>query len=1599
MKTVDIEQKNESKVIIKIPLESGGFWQKEYYQNDLIETVVKDFKEENNVDIPEDYFIDWNFKNKPLKMSDKIKTLINQEIPTLCINQEIKKKPLKISNEEIIQDVVGKPFNDPFEVFLFAKEDKSLKIQTYDPTTVKNLFLNNYSPSSAYCNGNNHLFISGGEKKNGEIIDNFWEIDLKDQNIAEPVKIPPKKNHSMIFIPNNYVFVVGGNDKKTFYFNTQNAEICEWADLNILRTEPALQRISNNLYCLDNINKGNNDIFSLEKTDLNSNKPEWILLTPKFNFPIMNEQKLSQKFFGVSKDDEDNIIFLGGNMDNYNNNDETFNYKYNTNLNTVELSKVPYRRYNFKEKTFLTYKKNIDYILPDFNKQHPEVVFFVKKNNKIEAIDYEPKMNPQLKSLKPPMTDFKYDFNMPMVAIPDQATDFNFDQQNQVNTEKQNIFNTSIKINNNEPSFQDHNFKNIESSEIKPNFITNNKMDLPTNFKEPEIQPMKEDVKLSLEINNDMLRNKGKINLRNKDDIDNINANLNDAQFNKVTNPEFPVEPYNTNIISDKNGIPDSNLQLKVNIPQNEINLQQNSAQFGRAEPNLVSGSQLNNNKNNNFFSNTKLNDIITSEYKINNNVDGVDLNVPKLNLEGNKKGNRNIDMSISGVILGSEIPNNNKINNKIDFTKNINITGTIQGIKTKKSKTKNEIYLSGDIPGVKQNGAKTLVPNPNININSNAKENLNGPKINYNNNGINKNIGEINMNGPSINVESPNINLKSPNYNISGNIPSANIKKTNIDIPSTNINYNNKKIPNFNLSGNIPGKVSKSKNQFNYNINTEIPNVKRENPKIDLNTRNLEINAQKSYIPNYNISGNIQGTKVNTSNNNISLKNANKKKDFNLTGIIPGKKQNKDIDTNLNIQKKNPDYNLYGNIPGKGTNNKINISSSNISINEQKKNVLLTGVIPGTKIKAQKVDIPEAKINLKGPKVNVPNLNLSENIPEINSNIQKESVKANSNINLKEESQINIPNHNLTGAIPEVKINEPKIDLNANNLNYHLNGPKIQANNNDNIENNTQLKMHLTNPKVNSIPPEIKGTNLNIKGNLNESEIKIPKIEIPNDSINLNLNNLDKGTISKVDINNPNINIDKPNLNITNSIPEYNLTGVIKGSKIEKNSNKNNKNINLTGTILGKKIPVQDPINLRNPNIKHDQNIQLSSSQNVQKDISIKGSIQNVNTNPKFTQDINVPLVKLQPGNIDTNPLNVEFGQGGTNLQNKIKENALDYNMSGNIPGVKVTKLNQPKYKDFFIEGLIPPSKNKENLKSYNYKINSPDVQLSTYTNNNINGEIILNKSFHGNINDPYNLDINNNEIKASRRLINMQPPSQIHLNNNNNNNNINLNKSNNVNLNVSNLQILPEKSINLSNSQNIIQKSNNEYYPPRNDINPEIKYNYDINNHYINSNLKKSNFDYKIENNLNNKPIIQTNISNEQYAINGDDIHIQMPKIDINYNNNINEMPTKDNRIQNNHKLNDLRFRTIDEEKQKINNINFGEENEYSRVQSGINRGNSKKKNNELPPVGIKSNSFKSSKIEVAGNLNRENIDINNIKSTNVGVNGMKIGDRIIE
>ena len=229
----------------------------------------------------------------------------------------------------------------------------------------------------------------------------------------------------MISISDNYIFIVGGNDKKTFYFDDNDSKAYNWADLNKERIEPALIRISNILYCFDKLNNENNERLTFEKTDLIKEKHEWILIKPKIDLFIKN-QKLTQKYFCVASKNNNEIIFLGGNMENKENINVN-NFKYIIDKNIIEYSDIhiPYKNYKFKEKTFLIYNKNAESILPDLDRQNPEVIFYIKNKNKIENVIF--KLNTNI------LSSLNSKFDIPTIKSPDSFPDSIMSDNSKVN--------------------------------------------------------------------------------------------------------------------------------------------------------------------------------------------------------------------------------------------------------------------------------------------------------------------------------------------------------------------------------------------------------------------------------------------------------------------------------------------------------------------------------------------------------------------------------------------------------------------------------------------------------------------------------------------------------------------------------------------------------------------------------------------------------------------------------------------------------------------------------------------------------------------------------------------------------------------------------------------------------------------------------------------------------------------------------------------------------------------------------------------------------------------------------------------------------------
>ena len=416
------EQSNnpDSKLItVIIPLISGGCWEKHYNIETTLSQIALDFRRDNNMNsIQKNHYIEYSYKNNLLDMdSTPLKSLIDGEATTIHIAQEIKSIPgtEKLEKDEIIE-IVGKPFYDPFQIFTFEIKQKIIKTRNYNPIKVREKKLDKFGITSTYCNGNNHLFISGGmDQITNEIIGLFWDIDLKRNSDLSPIKMYPKKNHSMIYISKK-VYIVGGDDVNTMYYYEDNKEIIRWANLNYRRFEPSLIKHDNYLFCFDTSKKYINNfdhLFNFEKIDLYSPSAEWELIKPNISPNIVN-CLFRQQFFGVVKDFRDNIIFVGGIYDNDNkenvNNEEVMNLQYNITKNIVEKSDVKYDDITFTEKTFFPIDDKTSFIVPNFNKRSPKIVYFYKDTNLLETKIYHPNSHLKKKLNKIKTTQLKPNF-------------------------------------------------------------------------------------------------------------------------------------------------------------------------------------------------------------------------------------------------------------------------------------------------------------------------------------------------------------------------------------------------------------------------------------------------------------------------------------------------------------------------------------------------------------------------------------------------------------------------------------------------------------------------------------------------------------------------------------------------------------------------------------------------------------------------------------------------------------------------------------------------------------------------------------------------------------------------------------------------------------------------------------------------------------------------------------------------------------------------------------------------------------------------------------------------------------------------------------
>ena len=298
----------------------------------------------------------------------------------IYVKKENKFSKLSNDMEEFIINntyLIGRPILNEYKYYLYNKNSKRLEIISYPREQRINLKIKNYLGVSSYCNALNNLYIYEG---NNDLSfsreqNNFFKINLitNEINIISS-SFPNRILHSMIFIPECYIFVIGGKKTRNVLFyiiqeNNRNYEKYPYL-LPYEILEPSLIYINNRyLYAFENSTLD----FHILSTDLIRVKPfkEIKIKNNKFN--------INQKFFGVVKFGN-SILFYGGQMLNLFNDSSNKCFIFNYKDDTIERNEREFKPFEFIEKSFIPIKRGTFFQIAEFkneNKYIPKKLIFI----------------------------------------------------------------------------------------------------------------------------------------------------------------------------------------------------------------------------------------------------------------------------------------------------------------------------------------------------------------------------------------------------------------------------------------------------------------------------------------------------------------------------------------------------------------------------------------------------------------------------------------------------------------------------------------------------------------------------------------------------------------------------------------------------------------------------------------------------------------------------------------------------------------------------------------------------------------------------------------------------------------------------------------------------------------------------------------------------------------------------------------------------------------------------------------------------------------------------------------------------------------------
>jgi hypothetical protein len=420
-----------------------------------------------------------------------------------------------------------------------------------------------------------------------------------------------------------------------------------------------------------------------------------------------------------------------------------------------------------------------------------------------------------------------------------------------------------------------------------------------------------------------------------------------------------------------------------------------------------------------------------------------------------------------------------------------------------------------------------------------------------------------------------------------------------------------------------------------------------------------------------------------------------------------------------------------------------------------------------GGKIKTPDIQVPE--LNLQGPSIDIPDLSIDTNLPNLDVDIKSPKIKS-PKIDIKSPSldldikgpKVKIPKGDIKGPSLDLDISLPSVDVDIKSPkvkvpkvekpDLSIKGPKIKIPKVDLPDVDFQTPTVDLDLNAPDIKGGIKGFFKGMGGKIKTPDIKVPdlnlrgpSIDIPDLSIDTDLPKVEIDISSpkikspKVDIKGPSLDLDIKGPKV--KVPKADTKGPsldldIKGPKVKvPKADIKGPSLDLDINVPSVDVDIKSPkvklpkfektdINLKGPSFEKpdiDLNIKAPKFDGTQLDLDapdIKGGIKGFfkGMGGKIrTQDIQFPDLKLKGPNVDLPDINVDTDIDYDLSGSKIKSPKVDVDIKS--PKVKIPKadIKGPSF-DLDIKGpKIKTPKADISVKTPEIDVDLPDTDFSS--------------------------------------------------------------------------------------------------------------------------------------------------------------------------------------------------------------------------------------------------------------------------------------------